>query len=487
MFKELFIKEVQESLLDYRSWIVSALCLMLIPLGMFVSRKDYESRMNEYKRDVELYLEESKGNVGGSFTAQSFRPPSQLSIFSQGFNDHLPHRVVTSQDGYFRIYSKLRNANLQSVLFGKIDFTFIVINFLSLLAIVFTFSSVSSEKEKGTIKLVLSNHVPRATFIIAKIVGGFVVFLAAFIVSFIIGLLIIHRSESINIFQPDFIQTTLIILFSTLLFLFLLFNLGTWVSAVTGNSINSVILLLFLWMIFTLGIPKVSPMIANIIVPVKSEDLIQKEVQITKEQLENERDLKEKELFESMVAERDIHFDDFFGEIYKNEYRSLREEYDLKSKDIKDDYTNKINSAIRKIENDHQLRKKSQATLAMNLSRLSPVGSYTFLISELSRTGLSEIENFNKYSSQFQDKVSKDIYNNYIYSRYWYEGFRMGGVSPKEEFDDENLPVPEIKNYRNPTLKAIFQKIWIDFIILFLFTIIFFYAAFVSFLRFDVR
>ena len=149
MFKVLFIKEVQDPLLDYRSWIVTALCLVLIPLGMFVSRKDYESRLNEHKRDIELYLETSKGNVGSRFIAQGFRPPSELSVFSLGFKDHLPHRVETTWEGYFNIYSKLRNTNLQSVLFGKIDFTFMVINFLSLLAIIFTFSSVSSEKEKG--------------------------------------------------------------------------------------------------------------------------------------------------------------------------------------------------------------------------------------------------------------------------------------------------------------------------------------------------
>lgn len=487
IFKELLIKEVKESLLDYRSWIVTALCLLLIPLGMYVSRKDYESRVNEYKRDVELYLEASQGKVGSHFTAQGFRPPSQLSVFSHGLNDHLPYSVETSRDGYFRTYSKLKNANLLSVLFGKVDFLFVVINFLSLLAIILTFSAVSSEKERGTLKLVLSNKVPRVSFIMAKIFGSFVVFLAAFIVSIIIGLLIFHSSESINIFHPDFLKGSLIILFFTLQFLFLLFNLGIWISTFTRNSINAVILLLFSWMIFTMVIPRVSPMIANIIAPVKSENLFRKEIQTIKKQLENERDRNEKELLESMVAERDIHFSDFFGEFYKNEYSSLKEEYDLKSKVIQEDYTSRINSAIRNITNDHQLEKKTQILLAMNLSRLSPVGSYTLLISELSGTGLSEIENFQKHSAQFQDKVSKDIYSNYIYNRYWYEGYRTSGSTPQQEFDGEDLPVPEFENYRYPTLKTIFQKIWIDLIILFFFTIIFFYAAFVSFLRFDVR
>lgn len=487
IFKELLFKEIQESLLDFRSWLVFALCLLLIPLGMYLSRKDYESRLNEYKRDIEIYIEASEGNVGGNFTAKGFRPPSQLSVFSNGFCDHLPHHVDTSRDGYFRIYSKLRNANLQSVLFGKIDFTFIVMNFLSLLSIVFTFSSISAEKEKGTIKLVLSNSVSRASFIFAKILGGFLVFLAAFLISFIIGLLIINYSETINIFQPDFIQVTLLVLFSTLLFLFMLFNLGTWISAITGNSINAAIFLVFLWMIMALGIPKVSPMIANIIAPVKSEELNHKEIYMVKKQLENERDNEEKELLESMVSERDIHFTDFFGEFHNTEYASLREEYDNKSKIISDDYSKRINGAIQKIEENHQNKKLRQAILAMNLSRLSPAGSYSFLITELSGTGLLEIENFYKRSQQFQDKVSMDIYNNFVYSRYWYEGYRTSGFSNREGFDNKDLPVPEIDHYTNPAFKNLLQRTWIDLIILFFFTIIFFYAAFVSFLRFDVR
>jgi ABC-2 type transport system permease protein len=487
IFKELLFKEIQESLLDFRSWLVFALCLLLIPLGMYVSRKDYESRLNEYKRDIEIYREASFGNVGADFSAKGFHPPSQLSVFSNGFGDHLPHHVETSRDGYFRIYSKLGTANLQSVLFGKVDFTFIVINFLSLLAIVFTFSSISAEKERGTLKLVLSNSVPRVSFIFAKILGGFLVFFTAFIISFIIGLLIINYSETINIFQPDFIHVTLLVLFSTLLFLFMLFNLGTWISAITRNSINAAIFLIFLWMIMALGIPKVSPMIANIITPVESEELYHKEFYMVKNQLENERDKEEKELLEFMVAEQDIHFTDFFEEFYNTEYSSLREEYDNASIIISDDYSKRISSAIQKIEENHQNKKLQQAILAMNLTRISPAGSYSFLITELSGTGLLEIENFQERSQQFQDKVSQDIYDNFIYSRYWYEGFRTAGISAREGFDEKNLTVPEMNHYTNPAFKKLVQQTWIDLIILFLYTTIFFYAAFVSFLRFDVR
>jgi len=128
-----------------------------------------------------------------------------------------------------------------------------------------------------------------------------------------------------------------------------------------------------------------------------------------------------------------------------------------------------------------------QAGLAMNLSRLSPAGSYSFLVTELSGTGLLETENFRERSQQFQDKVSMEIYDNFIYSRYWYEGYRTSGFSAREGFNEKNLPVPEIDQYTGPALKKLMQQTWIDLIILSLYTVIFFYAAFVSFLRYDVR
>jgi ABC-type transport system involved in multi-copper enzyme maturation permease subunit len=58
--------------------------------------------------------------------------------------------------------------------FGTLDLTFIVKIVLSLFAILFTYDAIVGEKEKGTLKLTLSNRVPRDRLILGKVIGGFV-------------------------------------------------------------------------------------------------------------------------------------------------------------------------------------------------------------------------------------------------------------------------------------------------------------------------
>jgi len=59
-------------------------------------------------------------------------------------------------------------------IFGALDLTFIVKIILSLFAILFTYDAIVGEKEKGTLKLTLSNNVPRDRLILGKVIGGFI-------------------------------------------------------------------------------------------------------------------------------------------------------------------------------------------------------------------------------------------------------------------------------------------------------------------------
>ena len=54
----------------------------------------------------------------------------------------------------------------------KVDWAFIIGYVLSLIALLFTFDAVSSERERGTLRLMLANSVPRHTILIGKFLGG---------------------------------------------------------------------------------------------------------------------------------------------------------------------------------------------------------------------------------------------------------------------------------------------------------------------------
>jgi hypothetical protein len=100
MFKTLIVKEIQESIMNFRFWMVAVLCLLLIPFGLYIASKDYNGRYAEYLREENMNIEKSKGNLPFDFKAQGTFPPSPLSILSNGLKDYLPYTVQTSFDNY---------------------------------------------------------------------------------------------------------------------------------------------------------------------------------------------------------------------------------------------------------------------------------------------------------------------------------------------------------------------------------------------------
>jgi ABC-type transport system involved in multi-copper enzyme maturation permease subunit len=295
-FKTLVTREIQSAIIDFRFWVVFVLCVSIIPLSFYVSVRSYSQKLSDYQQEVQSYRD--KTQVATYFVAEGVHPPSPLSIFSQGLSSKMPHKVLTSRNGDYKIeYSRPDN---KKDLLGEIDFAFIVAFVLSILAIVFTFASISGDKESGILRLILANPVFRKQVLMAKLVGNYVVFLVPFILSLLIALVIVYASGLIPIFSKELFIPVLIMLGISLLFILVIFNLGLWISALTRNSILSVNVLLLIWIVFGLVIPKISPIIGAAIYPVESSSVFESKKTLLRYNITNEWEKEEKDLFEKL-------------------------------------------------------------------------------------------------------------------------------------------------------------------------------------------
>lgn len=483
MFKTLLLKEIRETLHNFQFLIAVLLCFVLIPLGMYVGLKQYEQKHSNYRDAMRLYQERSEGKVSQYFSAEGYRPPSGLSIFSAGIEDYMPNKVYTSRDGLFRIQNESGVDNPKSLILGKIDFHFIVCFVLSVLALLFTFISISGERENGTLRLIVSNQVPRWKIILSKILGNYLVFLSPFITSFLFALLLVNFSGMINIFAPDILPRIVIILLVTLAFLFSMFNLGVLVSTLTRRSITTIISLLFIWVVLVLVIPKLSPMIAKILYPVKSQQVINLEIQNVRSSLKEELESKQKKLFVELLRKYKYNNE---SERNKELFQAMQQ-YDNEIIPLETEYEELINNEVGKIENDYKNKRNIQYSISENLSRISPVSCFTYIITELSNTGLLEMDNFRKHALQFQDDVKASVYDKYIIKRYSDYMGTWTNMTTEEEYDSKKAPVPQMVNYKNATLTDVFKNRWVDVVLIIIFNILFFAASFVSFIRYDVR
>ena len=485
MLKTLIRKEITETILDLRFVIATLLCVVLIPLGMYVSLKDYEQRLQEYQTSVQQYEQRSKETMfSGDFGAEGYRPPSPLSVFSRGLKDKLNMKVTTQYDGNYHIENLSQEENPQAVLFGKIDFDFIVGTVLSLLALIFTFRAVTGEKESGTLRLIVAGSVPRWKIIFSKILGGYCIFLIPVFLSITFGLLFLNRSEVLSISAQDY-GTIFLILVTALLFLFCIFSMGVLVSVLTHSSIVSMICVLFAWVLLVLVIPKMSPMIAQVICPVRSRQVVDTEKAMVLGEIRREKEKAEAELYKKVLAEAGLGVDRAFDDSEETEH--AQKQYDKQKGPVLRQYEERMSKEARRIEDDYMNQRRAQEAIAANLSRISPVCCLAYTLSEMSGTGTSEIENFSKQAQQFQETVKRNFYDNFEFSEYRTENQWSGGYYRKEGFDLDKFPVPHMSGYHHVSLAVALSICWLDIVLLILFSVLFFAGAFVSFLRYDVR
>lgn len=486
MLGTLIKKEITETILDLRFWVVTALFLILIPLGMYVSRKDYERRLANYQREYQMYRQHYGKDVGPSVEAQGFRPPSMLSIFALGLDPFMPDKAITSRSGLVRAGKEPGIDNPESLLFGKADYLFNVSFIVSLAALIFTFNRISGEREKGTLRLMISSSIRRGEILLAKIVGNYLVLLAPFIIALLAALIILNTSSAISVLSFGLWPALLVILLITLLFILVMVSLGICVSSLTHGSIASIMMLFLVWVMAVLGIPKMSPMIAEAVYPVESRNVVNLAQRIAREDIEREFNEKKSELFRRCRMEFGVTHGGISSRPSNEAEKKANAKYDVEVMALKNECQKRIANAIRKLEQDYRNKRNVQASLAVNLSRISPVSCYTYLISGLSGTGPAEPDKFTENAERYQEQVKADIYDNWIVKTYRMGGSRATSADVVEGFDRSKASIPDMK-YEYTTMTEILQAGWYDILLLFVFNILFFAVAFWRFNKYDVR
>ena len=353
-------KEITETILDLRFWVVTVLFLTLIPLGMYVSRKDYERRLANYRREHQMYQQRYGKNVNSHVQAQGYRPPSMLSVFALGLDPFMPDHVVTSRSGLFRAVKEPGIDNPQSLLFGKMDFLFNVGFIVSLAALIFAFNCICGEKEVGTLRLMISNPICRGKILLAKIVGNYVVLMIPFLVALLTALLILNASPDISISSSSMWPASLALVLITFLFILVMVSLGICVSTLVSSSIAAVMITFLVWTVLVLGVPKVSPMIAEVIYPIESRSVINLTKRITREDIEKEFDHKKRELFDKCRRECGVTMKGISSSPRNDAERQAYAKYDQELVAVESECQRRIANAIRRIEQDYANRRISR-------------------------------------------------------------------------------------------------------------------------------
>jgi ABC-type transport system involved in multi-copper enzyme maturation permease subunit len=471
MLRDIIKKEIQDTIMSPRFVFTFLLCTILILLSVYTGINNYQAELKEHSAAValnrkNLESQQSYGTLAGLGTKIN-RNPQVLSTVVSGIWEAVG-RVATVNIAYdpSMIESKYSSNPIFAV-FGALDLSFIVKIVLSLFAILFTYDAIVGEKERGTLKLSLSNRIPRDTLILGKAIGGFVSLLIPLVIPLVLGLLLLMIYPNISLSGDDWLRIGMICVMF-LLYLSVFFTLGLFISARTTRSSTSFLVLLFIWVTFVTIIPKAAVMIAGQIRPIPSVHEITAQKDAYLQEIQKEAITEYRKFSDENPRP---------GKDEPEERERWNERYKEWAEDFQRRLTGKIDEKNAAIERDYQAKMRQQQKLAVNLSRISPTSALMFASMNLARTGIDEHERFLN-----SVKTYKPIFTKWINEKMMRNLNLGGGEQPKPDLSD--MPQHEFTPER---LGESIPRMLPDLILMVFLIILFFVGAYVSFLRYDVR
>jgi ABC-type transport system involved in multi-copper enzyme maturation permease subunit len=472
MIRQIVHKEILENLLSFRFVLSLVLIILLFAVSGFVFVGKYKQRASDYWEKTNENLaglrEQSRQLYRLAFYEQSvWRKPKPLSLCAEGFEKSLPNCFT------FDVFSSnlpeiKGRGNFTLSRFSSIDWVFIVSMILSFLALVFTYDGVSGEKQDGTLRQMLANTVPRYELLLGKYFGVMLTIGIPLFIGLLISLIIVVASNVAVLSGLDWLKIFAIVLLS-FLYLSIFVLLGMFVSSRTSQPANSMVILLLLWVVFVILIPSFGRIISEVSGKAPNPAQLERRLaEISTEIWSN--------------TER-------FGERAGNASRNLNwpgNNPPARAR-LRIAETNEKNQA----RQDYHNKMLAQAFTGRNLTCISPTVIYQRASEAFAGTGINRIVSLHRQIKEYRANLkqyilAKDAEDPLSLHLLFPEDYLVAAWRATSHRPVDFDTVPKFRERDRGLGQSLKLVIW-DVGLLALFNLGFFAAAFVSFLKYDVR
>ena len=480
MLMTLIQKEIMHHILSVRFVALLLMCVLLIPLTLSINYRKYNQNLINYQESVKQAGTEAKENPPNAQdpnteVSKLFLKPTPLSVFVNGLEDALPTYLGMTRNGVRQSSTGLAQASVAYVL-GNLDFLFIVGTVFSLLALLFTFDAVAGEREAGTLRINLSNPLPRDVFLWSKLIGGYIVFVVPFLVSFLLGLLLITW-QGFPLGEFKIAGPVLGLTLISLLYIAVFFAIGVFISTYLDNAKTALIVAFTFWVFAVLIAPRGAFVVAKLVAPTRTQQAVYMEKNALRNNLTKDKEEKigEKMLQTMAVGGR--------VNLTLNDPGTQKRLDDLR-KPIEEQFRAAFQDQADKIDRDYQREKDRQEHVGETLSRIAPTSSLTYSAMNLTQTGKLKRERYfetgENYYSQLDDAYFSEISDDAL-SQFLQIANRMNDSS---ESETEKIPPPPVLT--EPSLSETLRRSAADVFLLGFFALAFTAVAFLKFFRSDI-
>ena len=467
-------RELYDNFNSLRFALATVLLLGLMLTNASVHLREHPKRVQKYhnavagyQTDLVAHAEDSLYKLAEQGPGWLYKKPSDLRFCAEGGETFLP----SDAEGGFTRWGKGGEPRLESfwILWypsatpdlrnvrpnvTKVDWGFIIGYVLSFIALLFTFDSISYEREQGTLRLMFANSIPRHTVLIGKFLGALISINIPFTLAVLVNLLIISTSSDVHLGAEAWVRLGIIFLIA-LLYTCLFLALGLLVSARVQRSAVSLVILLLAWVTLVVFMPSTLVSIAGRSTSSKSalgfsERSAQLEEELTRE---------------------------YYAAYWSDSGKSWTQKLQTAG-----DYVTKDAAQQERLHEERLKQRISQVRRARAITQISPVTIFQHLLESFAGTGferhLQFLENVKSYAQQFRVFISDT-------DRADPESLHIFGV--REGMSQKPVPPEAIPKFEDTlSLSKDFNIAAIELLLLALFVVVLLSGAYLAFVRVEI-
>jgi ABC-type transport system involved in multi-copper enzyme maturation permease subunit len=445
MLRTIIKREILEYLKSAKFLIGLGITLALAAGSTVINVQDYKGRLQDYQ----AAMQEMKSD---RFYIHLYRPPQVLSTLIQGKDRKLGNSITvtyldipSTTSGYMG-EGRSQHHRLVSG-FAAVDFAFIVRVVLSLMVVFIAYNAVSEEKSSGTLKLTLSNRVPRDQLLLGKFLGGWFVIMGSLAIAALASLILVLSHSFIAFASGEWTRLLAFIGLSAI-YLTVFYAISLFVSVLVNRPSISLMILLQAWVFLIVIYPNLGIIAAENIYKLPSQEQLAQQKAAAFQPYEAEQK-KVQEAFGQAVRTG--------GDVPK--------EIALRNVDL---WALRANLS-HQVDEEYGRKLAAQTNLARAISSLSPAVLFDQAAERFARTGIAEYERF-----------MREVY------RYWQQHVERSKLIYTDREAYKKAPAIEFRVPVEPPAEA-FAATWLAWLLLAFFSLAFFALGYTAFLKKDVR
>ncbi|MBK7258752.1 MAG: ABC transporter permease subunit [Ignavibacteriae bacterium] len=471
MLRLLIIKEIRDIIGSTKFAVTFGVCSVLVLLVFVVGARSYHTAVGQHEAAKRENLRRMEGITDWIQVRDMnvYLPPQPLSAIVAGVANDIGRTVTVEGRGELTAHDSRYGDEPMLAVFRQFDLEFLFTVVLSLFAILFSFDAVSGEKERGTLRLTFASPVPRRTFIAGKLLGSYLTLVVSLLLPLAAGSALL-TVLGVPMTGDDWVRLAFII-GAGFLYLGVFLSLSVLVSAMTTRSTTSFLVLLVVWIVAVLIVPRAAVLFAGRAVDVPSVDAV----------------AAQKAKFSAGLWGEDRAAMAAFRPSKSGDMQAMMQEFQQMMQKIADERDRKMREFASRVNEDRRNRQDVQEAVAFSIARLSPAACFTLAATRLAGTSFEMKQHFLAATERYQKAFA-----GFMVAK---TGMNPGGrmVVMRVVVDDEKKPEPINTNeipafsYTPMQYADVAGGTALDIILLLAVNLLFIVGAVAAFLRYDVR